>query len=802
MTKYMQNKYFIQKIILIFLLSCFSIAYSQNTEKMCWAHYVSWGFNSNNLYDTKRRFTQLTDRSILGEWVSTDIGVYSTTRLQIEAAIKYGIDGFCIDVITPESYIGAMKRMYEAAEGFDFKISMCIDPWHDVDTMTSLLEEYFKKYGHHPNNCYLDGKPVFFIYNPGPANQPEDFERFKQVLDKLKNDGYEGYWIVQPMRENTLWDKPEKLKAFLQVFDGLYDFGSNGLMPDQLDTRLDNGRKAIDKYRPGGILVGGITPGYNGPFTGFYRPFGNTKTLRDNWQSCINTNVDWVCITTWNDYIENTHFEPSVWNRDVLLRLNKEYLYKWRGETPISRPAELMVSYHQECDLGDDCTIEIVGLPYTTEQSWCEICLKNVDGKIIKKFPAIELNKNNITIETLRVPEIGLQHETLRMNVFARLVTELNPEAPYKQLYPITIRPSGTLQVRTVRFFLNDILDCQTTFSVNKESNRLTAKAGFESWSWTGKAELLCNSHPIAEKFIAKEGSIRTNVNFDIKDWKGVYPRDEFIIRFSRADGRIFFTKPILIDNYPTGKKVKTNIIVTGSDFDEGWGIWRDRISRLPNNIIRELKVNENEIFSCEFPMDMPKKTITEIGGWSVLTAPGKASKFKIEEEHKPNYIDIIGPEDSKRQALYFDGNDMIALPVRLLPHGSLTVEAWIRPEKSELSSTIFSDRNNGACLQIAPSGKIVAKRSNLQITSTENINDGLWYHVAMVYDGKSLSLYINGKKDSMMPAETKPIRINSIGSIGAADIGLQNYGEYYKGYMGGLCITGRPLEPSEFKLN
>ena len=789
-------------LFLSILAGCFSNAYArQSTEKMCWAHYVSWGFNTNTLYDTQRRFTQLTDRSLLGKWVSNDRGVYSTTRLQIESAIKYGVDGFCIDVIRPEGYMGAMKRMYDASEGLDFKISMCIDPWRDAATMTKLLEEYFEKFGKHPNNCYIDDKPVFFIYNPGHASKPSDYKRFKDVLDALKKKGYEGYWLVQPMRENSTWNDPEKLEEFLKVFDGFYDFGSNGLTTKQLYTRLENGRNAIDKYRPGGILVGGITQGYNGPFNAFYRPFGNTKTLRDNWQACIDAKADWVCITTWNDYVENTQFEPTVWNRDVLLRLNREYLRKWRGEPVIPRPAEVMVCYHQECNLGDDLTIEVASLPYTTDQAWCEVRLEDADGKIVRKFPPIKLRKNDMTVETLRIPGVGLRKEPTRMNALARTVSDLKSDAPFKRLYPITVRPSGIQQTRTVRFVLNDVMPIKSWLSAKKQGDQLIAKAGFNGWSWVGKAELLCNSHPVEEMLIAKEGPVRTDVNFDIKNWKAVYPYDEFVVRFTRADGRIFFTNPVLIKNRSADNVVKTNIIVTGSDFDEGWGLWRERQSRLSRNIIKEMDICENEVFTCQFPMDKPGKMLEDVGGWSVLTLLGKYNMWGAKDQHMPKFVDSKGPDGKMRKVLYFDGNDTVGLPVRLLPHGALTVEAWIKPEKTNGNSTIFADRNGAMRVQILPSGKLVANRFTSKVMSKEPLKNNKWYHIAVVYDGKTLAVYIDGNKNAITTAPSRLMRINSVGTIGAADSAFMKYGEFYKGYMGGLCITGRPLSPSEFKL-
>jgi hypothetical protein len=56
------------------------------------------------------------------------------------------------------------------------------------------------------------------------------------------------------------------------VFDGFYDFGINGFSASQMLERLTNGRKALDAYRPGGLLVAGITQGYLATATAFTAP--------------------------------------------------------------------------------------------------------------------------------------------------------------------------------------------------------------------------------------------------------------------------------------------------------------------------------------------------------------------------------------------------------------------------------------------------------------------------------------------------------------------------------------------------
>ena len=74
-------------------------------EKMCWAHYVAWGFNQTDGYDLAMRFPgnwmlrPFGDRSLLGKNIQWDSGIFFGARRQIETALAYGINGFCVDVL-------------------------------------------------------------------------------------------------------------------------------------------------------------------------------------------------------------------------------------------------------------------------------------------------------------------------------------------------------------------------------------------------------------------------------------------------------------------------------------------------------------------------------------------------------------------------------------------------------------------------------------------------------------------------------------------------------------------------------
>lgn len=204
---------------------------AETEEKMVWAHTVGWNFNFHDRYDgaavvPEKYLTTYRDRSLLGKWAHSDAGAYGNTRKYIDSAMKYGVDGFCIDIIFANAYNSGMRRYYQAAEGTDFKIALCIDSFKGTDRMTKYLGEFLRNWRNHPNNYFIDGKPVVFIYNPSGGMKND---QWKKVFDNLKKEGLEAHYIAQVERENSRRISEDTMKRSLELFGGIYDFGINGV---------------------------------------------------------------------------------------------------------------------------------------------------------------------------------------------------------------------------------------------------------------------------------------------------------------------------------------------------------------------------------------------------------------------------------------------------------------------------------------------------------------------------------------------------------------------------------------------
>ena len=773
--------------------------------KMCWAHFVGWGFAQTDEHDqvmrvpSTRMLQPAGDRSLLGKEIHDDAGIFLAARKHIETALAYGVDGFCIDIANPEWYGGGIGHFFGGAEGTPFKIALCMDNLNfSNETLAKGLAAFIRKYKDHPNACRIDGRMVIFVYNLWGKGMDD----WLSVRKELKEQGLDAYYIAQPAHETSMWDQPGKLAEALRGFEGFYDFGCNGFTPEEMRQRLANGRAAMEKSsRAGGIFCAGIAVGYSGQGSSFYRPFLNTGTLRSNWEAALANHADWVCLTTWNDYIENTQFEPSVINRDNLLRINREYLAQWRGTPAFARPPQVIYSYHEEVVLGDDLTLEVLNFSYTTAPASAIVRLLDAAGNVLKQFDPVALNQDALSVTTLR-----LTHEDMRDWGMMRVqssVTE-NCKAPaWRELYPITRRSGRTESVRTIRLRQDDLGGQKVELQIQPgEGGGLVASIRLNAWIYAGKAELLRNGFPVMDTEIRhKQKPVWTHTA--VLPTLRVSPGDVYIVRFTDVSGRVTFSVPV---HYVTGASELTEqpVIVTGSDFDENWPLWKRRISRLDAPQLTSVRIPEYDVFSVRYDFDQPVEGLLfSTSGWTFPAQRGCGTGFGVwtRKESVPTWRTTTGPEGKERTVLSFDGKEnAVALTNRAMPTGPFTVELWIRPEAKGTDMTLFLDAS-GVSLSLDSRLRPELLRHGhvapSSVRSPEPVAAGAWTHLAAVYDGKSLQLWQNGRKTAEASAPVCTNSVNSVSRIG----NTLNLDKGFQGDMAGFSLEGAVRASDTFRL-
>jgi len=177
----------------------------------------------------------------------------------------------------------------------------------DPQTLFQWLADIVDLYGSHPAYLHVGGRPVIFTYAASLFPQ----QGWADVVARLRSSGRNPF-LVGDFSRSTLLD----------VFDGEYQYSnvfSSG------ETLIDINRteslrvRTINLLRPGDrrrLWVASVTPGYDdsklvGRPAAYFVDRENGVTYDRQWAAAIGTVADWIVVTTWNEWWENTQIEAG-----------------------------------------------------------------------------------------------------------------------------------------------------------------------------------------------------------------------------------------------------------------------------------------------------------------------------------------------------------------------------------------------------------------------------------------------------------------------------------------------------------
>lgn len=745
------------------------------SEKLCFFHYVSWGSDQVGRFDEWRRNPQicepLADRTLLGRNLPSDSGVGRAVRRQIEVARLYGADGFVVDAVQTSEFSSIMSRFFRAAEGTNFKIILCIDNYAQspVSEMVKSLQEFTRKYRNHPNSWLVDNRLVVFAYNLGLSS-----EAWGKVMLELNSDPETSIYVLPRLiREGVRRESPAELQEWLSVCDGIYDFGCNGFFPEEMKARLQSGKDALlesekqdgagtwksDSSKSGGkMLVAGIAPGYLGMANGFYRPFLNTQSLRDNWAAAMAVGAEHVCVTTWNDYAEHTHFEPSVHNRTALLRLNQEFVRLWRGEPAPRRPAELLLSWHEEVLDGNDWTVEALNFSYSTEEEVFFLRLLDETGKIRLDLEPIVLPKDKMAVTTLRIPEeimrdwrlTRVQGAKTTRRAALKMQKGEEWEKQFIELPPVVRRHGHIETPRTVRTVWSELSRCPAELRLEGEK----AVVFLKTWSVAGRLELVCNGWPVWEEEISHQKAPVFRRELPLPENRS--PWDVYFVRFTDVSDGVSWSNPVSRISGPATETVTRRVLKTGSDFDEEWGIWSRRISRLEAPVWEEREIPVWADYALDFrliePQNSEKNILFSTAGWRLPMLISEGA--------------WVWDDESDAKVLEFGGKTFGKFQSRTLPVGPFRINLEIMPKKTGREAVLFHD-TGGVKITLDAEGFVVFSNRKQSLRSSRPVTFGRWTEIGARYDGQRLTLSVDAQETIEHSASSVRSLVNSVPFVG-----------------------------------
>jgi glycosyl hydrolase family 99 len=177
----------------------------------------------------------------------------------------------------------------------------------DPRTLFDWLADLVDRYGSHPAYLRVAGRPVILTYAASLLAP----DAWADVIARLRSSG-----------RNPLIVGDFSRSVLLEPFDGEYQYSnvfSSGDVLFQLDRAESLRVRTFNLLRQGDrrrLWVASVTPGFDDSHLADRKSprivdRAGGSVYDDQWSKAIDTGADWVAITSWNEWWENTEIEPG-----------------------------------------------------------------------------------------------------------------------------------------------------------------------------------------------------------------------------------------------------------------------------------------------------------------------------------------------------------------------------------------------------------------------------------------------------------------------------------------------------------
>ena len=223
----------------------------------------------------------------------------------------------------------------------------------------------------------------------------------------------------------------------------------------------------LQKEENAGKLLGmTVRHGYVNQFTGHNQGEFGTRRARQTLDRIAEANPDLVMLFEWNEFNENTCWQPTLANSLVLQRLVRFYADRMRNREARPNPGDppdippMALSYRRELKLGEILNMELLNIPDTGQGKPYQAALELYDqkGNILLRFPEETFTSSRMKAVTYRIKSECFHGQRVLLPKLT--LTGLNSKKSYvyRDLQYVHLRPTLCIDYKCVRQSIRDLL--------------------------------------------------------------------------------------------------------------------------------------------------------------------------------------------------------------------------------------------------------------------------------------------------------------------------------------------------------
>jgi hypothetical protein len=199
--------------------------------------------------------------------------------------------------------------------------------FHSSDDMRSALAYLLGTHAAKPSYLRWNGKPVIFFWAPDALPRPAGqsaVAAWQAIRAQVDPD------------HNSLWIADGFDMGLLTVFDGGYLYNIAWADDPGAPERQWSARVRAS----GRMWVGTVMPGWDDTRIAerggrYRRDRQGGAWYASTWAGAASANPDLIVITSWNEFVENTHIEPSAQFGAQYLDLTRSLAAAWKVSAPV-----------------------------------------------------------------------------------------------------------------------------------------------------------------------------------------------------------------------------------------------------------------------------------------------------------------------------------------------------------------------------------------------------------------------------------------------------------------------------------